>query len=87
MNTTSGLVSETATAPTDPLNRVVNYVPGLKSTVNPIAPIGAQFFGDPALRLSTVVNAAYTSSTLSLCETDYTPAVDDLAQKIIARLK
>jgi hypothetical protein len=34
------------TPPTDPLNRVVNYFPGVKSTVNPIAPPGAQFYGD-----------------------------------------
>jgi Carboxypeptidase regulatory-like domain len=44
-----GLRWDVQTAPTDPLNRVVNYEPGLKSTVNPIAPIGAQFFGDPGV--------------------------------------
>jgi hypothetical protein len=44
-------------------------------------------FGDPALRISTVVDAAYTSAEGSLCATDDTPVVDDLAQKIIARLK
>lgn len=44
-----GLRWDVQTAPTDPYNRVVNYVPGLKSTVNPIAPIGAQFFGDPGV--------------------------------------
>jgi hypothetical protein len=52
-----------------------------------VSPTNPQFFGDPALRLATVVNAAYTSAASSLCETDYTPAVEDLAQKIIARLK
>src|SRR6266850_6213431 len=44
-----GLRWDVQTAPTDPYNRVVNYVPGLKSTVNPIAPVGAQFFGDPGV--------------------------------------
>ncbi len=44
-----GLRWDVQTAPTDPLNRVVNYVPGQKSTVNPIAPIGAQFYGDPGV--------------------------------------
>jgi hypothetical protein len=44
-----GLRWDVQTAPTDPFNRVVNYVPGQKSTVNPIAPIGAQFFGDPGV--------------------------------------
>ncbi|MBS1789475.1 MAG: TonB-dependent receptor [Acidobacteria bacterium] len=37
------------TPPTDPYNRVVNYVPGVKSTVNAIAPVGAQFYGDPGV--------------------------------------
>jgi hypothetical protein len=44
-----GLRWDVQTAPTDPLNRVVNYVPGQKSTVNPIAPVGALFFGDPGV--------------------------------------
>jgi hypothetical protein len=44
-----GLRWDIQTAPTDPLNRVVNYVPGVKSTVNPAAPIGALFFGDPGV--------------------------------------
>ena len=52
-----------------------------------VSTTNATFFGDPALRLTTVVQAAYTSSVNSLCDTDYTPAVDDVAQKIIARLK
>lgn len=44
-----GLRWDVQTPPTDPYNRVVNYVPGKKSTVNPIAPVGAQFFGDPGV--------------------------------------
>ncbi|HVQ36542.1 MAG TPA: hypothetical protein VMS31_03365, partial [Pyrinomonadaceae bacterium] len=44
-----GLRWDVQTPPTDPQNRVVNYVPGLKSTVNPAAPVGAQFFGDPGV--------------------------------------
>jgi hypothetical protein len=44
-----GLRWDVQTAPTDPFDRVVNYVPGQKSTVNPIAPVGAQFFGDPGV--------------------------------------
>ncbi len=44
-----GLRWDVQTPPTDPYNRVVNYVPGLKSTVNPIAPVGAQFYGDPGV--------------------------------------
>ena len=44
-----GLRWDVQTAPTDPLNRVVNYVPGQKSTVNTLAPVGALFFGDPGV--------------------------------------
>jgi len=42
-----GLRWDIQAPPKDPYNRVVNYSPGFKSTVNPIAPIGAQFYGDP----------------------------------------
>jgi hypothetical protein len=44
-----GLRWDVQTPPTDPYNRVVNYVPGQKSTVNSIAPVGAQFYGDPGV--------------------------------------
>ncbi len=44
-----GLRWDVQTPPTDPLNRVVNYVPGQRSTVNPIAPVGALFYGDPGV--------------------------------------
>jgi hypothetical protein len=40
-----GLRWDVQTPPTDPQDRVVNYVPGLKSTVNPIAPVGANSLG------------------------------------------
>lgn len=41
-----GLRWDVQTPPTDPENRVVNYVPGQQSTVRPDAPIGALFYGD-----------------------------------------
>lgn len=44
-----GLRWDVQTPPTDPQNRVVNYVPGQKSTVNPAAPVGALFYGDPGV--------------------------------------
>src|SRR5438067_7540650 len=44
-----GLRWDVQTAPTDPLNRVVNYVPGQKSVVIPSAPAGALFYGDPGV--------------------------------------
>lgn len=52
-----GLRWDVQTPPTDPLNRVVNYVPGFKSNVNPIAPIGAQFYGDPNVERGGVPTA------------------------------
>ncbi|HKO96774.1 MAG TPA: carboxypeptidase regulatory-like domain-containing protein [Pyrinomonadaceae bacterium] len=44
-----GLRWDVQTPPTDPQNRVTNYVPGQKSGVNPIAPVGALFYGDPGV--------------------------------------
>lgn len=44
-----GLRWDVQTPPTDPLDRVVNFVPGVRSTVRPDAPIGALFFGDPGV--------------------------------------
>lgn len=44
-----GLRWDVQTPPTDPENRVVNYVPGQQSTVRPDAPVGALFYGDPGV--------------------------------------
>lgn len=44
-----GLRWDVQTPPTDPYNRVVNYVPGKKSTVNTLAPVGALFYGDEGI--------------------------------------
>jgi hypothetical protein len=41
-----GMRWDVQTPPTDPENRVVNYVPGQQSTVRPDAPRGAVFYGD-----------------------------------------
>jgi len=49
LNLNLGLRWDVQTPPTDPLNRVVNYVPGQKSVVIPTAPVGALFFGDPGV--------------------------------------
>ncbi len=45
---------EVQTPPTDPLNRFTNYVPGQRSTVNPLAPVGALFFGDPGIERGAI---------------------------------
>lgn len=44
-----GLRWDVQTPPTDPQNRVANYVPGQQSTARPTAPTGALFFGDPGV--------------------------------------
>jgi hypothetical protein len=41
-----GLRWDMQTPPTDPQNRVANYIPGRKSVVNPAAPLGLLFYGD-----------------------------------------
>lgn len=51
-----GLRWDFQTAPTDPQNRFTNYVPGQKSTVNPLAPVGALFFGDPGVERAGIPN-------------------------------
>lgn len=52
-----------------------------------VAPSDPSFSGDPAVRLAAVVDAGVTSQFSSLCDTDYSAALDGVAQKIIARLK
>ena len=52
-----------------------------------VAPTNAQIFGDPAVRLRAVVDAAQTSLPFSMCETDYSPEMDAIANAITARLK
>lgn len=44
-----GLRWDVQTPPTDPQNRVVNYIPGQRSVVRPNAPVGALFYGDPGV--------------------------------------
>ena len=49
LNLNLGLRWDLQTPPTDPENRVANYVPGQRSTVNPNAPVGPLFYGDPGV--------------------------------------
>ncbi len=44
-----GLRWDIQTPITDPYNRVDSYVPGVKSTINPNAPAGQLFYGDPGV--------------------------------------
>lgn len=57
-----GVRWDVQTPPTDPQNRVVNYVPGQRSTVNPAAPVGALFYGDPGVERGGIpVNYSHIS--------------------------
>lgn len=49
-----GLRWDIQTPPTDPFNRESTFVPGVQSTVNPSAPKGLLFAGDPGVERGTV---------------------------------
>jgi hypothetical protein len=49
-----GLRWDVQTPGTDPLNRFSTYVPGQKSTVNPAAPVGQLFYGDPGVERGVI---------------------------------
>ena len=49
-----GLRWDVQTPGTDPENRFVTYVPGVKSTVNAAAPIGQLFYGDPGVERGVI---------------------------------
>ena len=52
-----GLRWDVQTPGTDPQNRFVTYVPGQKSIVNPAAPIGQLFYGDPGVERGVIATA------------------------------
>jgi hypothetical protein len=49
-----GLRWDVQTPGTDPQNRFTTYVPGQKSTVNPAAPTGLLFYGDPGVERGVI---------------------------------
>ncbi|HYT65309.1 MAG TPA: carboxypeptidase regulatory-like domain-containing protein [Vicinamibacterales bacterium] len=49
-----GLRWDVQTPGTDPQNRFTTYVPGQKSTVNPAAPAGQLFYGDPGVERGVI---------------------------------
>ena len=53
---------------TDSLNRFTTYVPGQKSTVNPAAPVGLLFYGDPGVERGAIKTALkHLSPRARLC--------------------
>jgi hypothetical protein len=51
-----------------------------------VSPIDPQFFGDPAVRLATVVNSAKLHQETSICDTDYTSAIQGIGDLIVSQI-
>jgi hypothetical protein len=51
-----------------------------------VAAANPAFFGDPAVRLNEVVTAAVNHNTTSICDTDYTAAIQALGDLIISQI-
>jgi len=51
-----------------------------------VAATNAMFFGDPSVRLSTVVASAKHNNLTSICDTDYTSAIQALGDLIISQI-
>ena len=51
-----------------------------------IAPTDPNFFGDPAIRVNDVVNSAHNHNLTSICDTDYTSAIQALGDLIISSI-
>jgi hypothetical protein len=51
-----------------------------------VAASNSMFFGDPAVRLNAVVKTAKHSSLTSICDTDYTAAIQSLGDLIISQI-
>jgi hypothetical protein len=70
-----GTLNETSNPPCVP---VLQH--SCQNSANPV------FFGDPAVRLNTVINAAHSHSISSICDADYTGALQGLAKLIAINL-
>jgi hypothetical protein len=51
-----------------------------------VAATNSMFFGDPAVRLSSVVSSAKHHNLTSICDTDYTAAIQALGDLIISQI-
>jgi hypothetical protein len=51
-----------------------------------VSPTNNMFFGDPPVRLATVVKSAATWQMTSICDAGIGAGLDAIAQKILARL-
>jgi hypothetical protein len=51
-----------------------------------VAATNAQFFGDPAVRINSVIGTAKHNNLTSICDTDYTSAIQALGDLIISQI-
>ena len=91
----SDVILASINAPPTPVGTLLT-MPCADQVNTPVCPIlnhscvdaaNPMFFGDPAVRISAVVDAALTAQRTSMCQSDYSSAVDALAQSISARLR
>ncbi|MGZ3439222.1 MAG: hypothetical protein ACXVDD_06890, partial [Polyangia bacterium] len=84
----------TISAPADPVGVSIT-MPCADQVNTPSCPIlnhscvaaaNAQFFGDPAVRVRTVVSAAKHNNLTSICDTDYTSAINALGDLIVSAI-
>ena len=81
-------------APSDPVGVTVTMPCSGQPTVascstlnhSCIAASNPLFFGDPAVRLNTVIKSAKNSNLTSICDTDYTAAIQTLGNLIISQI-
>jgi hypothetical protein len=83
------------TAPKDPVGVTIT-MPCADQVNTPSCPIlnhscvaasdPTHFFGDPAVRLSTVVSSAAHNNLTSICDTDYTAAINALGDLIVSAI-
>jgi hypothetical protein len=82
------------TAPADPVGVSIT-MPCADQVNTPSCPIlnhsciaaaNAQFFGDPAVRINSVVQSAKHNNLTSVCDTDYTSAINALGDLIVSAI-
>ena len=82
------------TAPADPVGVTITS-PCADQVNTPMCPIlnhsciaaaNPLFFGDPAVRLSSVVASAKHNNLTSICDTDYTSAINALGELIVSQI-
>jgi hypothetical protein len=76
--------------PPGPYVQCPGPVDGMKCAVvlqhSCIAPQNTQFFGDPAVRITEVINSSANQQLTSICDTSYQAALQSLGQLIVSKI-